>query len=147
MKQNSKKVVQSYLRSIRRPQVLKCLDPPACLPGASSSWGPWRRRAAVHPAHSAASSVSLWTVCSGTRPASKPQQLGVQWFGARAGCQTRSTGHIIFIQRCISSRPDDVTTSATTSIPAANITAWSTGCTFAVIESAAQRIQVSRLTN
>lgn len=35
-----------YLHSNYKPQVPKCLDPPACLPGASSSSDPWKRRVA-----------------------------------------------------------------------------------------------------
>lgn len=64
----------SYLRSNRRLRVLRCPDPPAGLPGASSSSGPWRRRAAGPPERSAASSVALWIFCSGTKPARQKQE-------------------------------------------------------------------------
>jgi len=63
----------SYLRSSRRPRVPKYPDPPAGPPGASSSSGPWRRRAAGLPEHSAASSAALWISGSGTRPAPEPE--------------------------------------------------------------------------
>lgn len=65
----------SYLRSNHRPQVLKCLDPPACLPAASSSSGPWRRHAVGRPEHSAVSFAVLWISCSGTRPETKQALL------------------------------------------------------------------------
>lgn len=73
---NSKKTPSSYLHSNRRPQVLRCPDPPACLQGASSSSGPWRRRAAGRQVRSAVSFVSLWIFCSGTRPASNHSNGG-----------------------------------------------------------------------
>lgn len=57
-----------YLRSNCKLRVLKCLGPPACLPGASSSWGLWRRRDVGPPERSAASSFVLWISCSGTKP-------------------------------------------------------------------------------
>lgn len=73
---NSKKTPSPYLHSNRRPRVLRCPDPPACLQGASSSSGPWRRRAAGRQVHSVVSSVSLWIFCSGTRPASNRSDGG-----------------------------------------------------------------------